>query len=72
MFFKVRIEGNVVKVSENVSTEYFNTRPKSSQIGAHVSRQSTVLSSRDVLSEMNKKLEEVYIDKEVPRPCYWY
>jgi pyridoxamine 5'-phosphate oxidase len=68
---KVRIEGAVEKISEAESTEYFDTRPKSSQIGAHVSRQSTVIASREVLSELNAKLENEYMDKPVPRPLYW-
>ncbi|XP_025418316.1 pyridoxine-5'-phosphate oxidase isoform X2 [Sipha flava] len=67
----VRIEGAVEKISEAESTEYFDTRPKSSQIGAHVSRQSTVIASREVLSELNAKLENEYMDKPVPRPLYW-
>ncbi|XP_027849437.2 pyridoxine/pyridoxamine 5'-phosphate oxidase isoform X2 [Aphis gossypii] len=67
----VRIEGAVEKISESESTEYFDTRPKSSQIGAHVSRQSTVIASRESLSELNKKLEVEYADKRVPRPSYW-
>ncbi|XP_050053984.1 pyridoxine/pyridoxamine 5'-phosphate oxidase isoform X3 [Aphis gossypii] len=68
----VRIEGAVEKISESESTEYFDTRPKSSQIGAHVSRQSTVIASRESLSELNKKLEVEYADKRVPRPSYCF
>ncbi|XP_025199383.1 pyridoxine-5'-phosphate oxidase [Melanaphis sacchari] len=67
----VRIEGAVEKISESESTEYFDTRPKSSQIGAHVSRQSTIIASRESLSELNKKLEIEYSGKRVPRPSYW-
>lgn len=68
----MRIEGIVEKINETKSTEYFDTRPKSSQIGAHVSKQSTVLSGREMLSEKNKKLETEYANKPVPRPYYWY
>ncbi|VVC32921.1 Pyridoxamine 5'-phosphate oxidase,Pyridoxamine 5'-phosphate oxidase, putative,Pyridoxine 5'-phosphate [Cinara cedri] len=67
----VRIEGSVDKLGESESAEYFNTRPKASQIGAHVSRQSTVIAGREVLSELNEKLEAEYADKPVPKPSYW-
>ena len=48
LFFQIRVEGSVRKLSEEESTKYFHSRPKSSQIGACVSRQSTVIASRDV------------------------
>ncbi|XP_022163251.1 pyridoxine-5'-phosphate oxidase isoform X2 [Myzus persicae] len=67
----VRIEGVVEKIDENESTAYFDTRPKSSQIGAHVSRQSTVIDGRKSLSDQNEKLEVEYAEKPVPRPSYW-
>lgn len=59
------------KIDETESTKYFDTRPKSSQIGAHVSRQSTVIESRKSLSEQNEKLEVEYAEKRVPKPSYW-
>ncbi|XP_015372129.1 PREDICTED: pyridoxine-5'-phosphate oxidase isoform X2 [Diuraphis noxia] len=67
----VRIEGAVEKIDETESTKYFDTRPKSSQIGAHVSRQSTVIDSRKSLLEQNEKLEVEFAEKRVPRPSYW-
>jgi len=61
----------VEKIDENESTAYFDTRPKSSQIGAHVSRQSTIIDGRKSLSEQNEKLEVEYSEKPVSRPSYW-
>ena len=46
---KVRIEGSVEKVTEAESDEYFNSRPRPSQIGACVSDQSKPIASRQVL-----------------------
>ena len=68
---QVRIEG-IVKKTDRVSAEqYFHSRPKDSQIGAMVSRQSEVLEHR---SELDKKYEEtakIFMDKEVPLPDSW-
>ena len=47
---QVRIEGTVSKVSEEESCSYFEKRPKPNQVGAVVSRQSQVVSSRQVTS----------------------
>lgn len=45
---QVRIEGSVKRLPEQESEKYFHSRPKSSQIGALVSRQSTVIADREV------------------------
>ncbi|XP_048470526.1 pyridoxine-5'-phosphate oxidase isoform X2 [Rhincodon typus] len=67
----VRIEGHVTKLPVTDSEEYFHSRPKSSQIGAVVSRQSTVIPDREFLRKKNAQLEELYKDREVPMPEYW-
>ncbi|XP_013421887.1 pyridoxine-5'-phosphate oxidase [Lingula anatina] len=69
----VRIEGQVSKLSTEESTEYFHSRPKSSQIGACVSPQSRVVESRQVLDQKNEELEEKYKaeDSVIPKPDYW-
>ena len=53
---QITILGNAMKTSPKESHNYFSTRPRSTRIGAWVSRQSSVVSSRDVLS---KKLIEM-------------
>lgn len=69
----VRIEGEVKRLTEVESNEYFQTRPRSSQIGANVSDQSKVIASRDVLTEKQRQLEERYTDESVPilKPGNW-
>ncbi|XP_074658825.1 pyridoxine-5'-phosphate oxidase-like isoform X2 [Tubulanus polymorphus] len=67
----VRIEGEVEKLSEAESSEYFHSRPQSSQIGAAVSHQSTVIPNREVLQKKNDELTKEYKDKVVPKPDYW-
>lgn len=67
---QVRIEGRVQKVSQDVSEAYFHSRPRGSQLGAWVSKQSQVISGREVLDERLAKLEQRYPDT-VPLPDFW-
>ncbi len=69
---QIRITGDATRVDENISTAYFQSRPKGSQIGAWVSPQSKVIPSRAFLEERVKEIEAEYQDKEVlPRPEHW-
>ena len=68
----VRIEGRVEKVDEAHSTEYFQSRPKKSQIGAWTSPQSQVIPDREFLDQRKEDLEKKYRDSEVlPKPDNW-
>ncbi|XP_028287942.1 pyridoxine-5'-phosphate oxidase isoform X2 [Parambassis ranga] len=68
---QIRIEGVVERIPYQSSCDYFHSRPKSSQIGAVVSRQSTPFPDRNYLRQKNAELEEKYEDTEVPMPDYW-
>lgn len=69
---QVRIEGDVVKVSEVESDDYFQSRPRDSQIGAIASKQSRVMDSYQALRDEVEQVEEKYKDLVViPRPGYW-
>ena len=48
---QVRVEGQVQRTSDAESREYFQTRPRESQIGALASPQSEVISGREVLEQ---------------------
>ncbi len=68
----VRIEGRVEKVDPATSSEYFQSRPKKSQIGAWTSPQSDVIPDRDFLEQRKADLERKYADSEVlPKPEEW-
>lgn len=69
---QVRIEGSVVKAPPEMSTDYFHSRPKKSQVGAWASPQSRVIPDRDFLEKRKKEVEEKYSNKEeLPRPEHW-
>ncbi|XP_072980612.1 pyridoxine/pyridoxamine 5'-phosphate oxidase 1, chloroplastic [Typha angustifolia] len=69
---QVRVEGSVEKVSDEESERYFHSRPRGSQLGAIVSKQSSVLTGRHVLHQAYKELEEKYSEGSlIPKPDYW-
>jgi pyridoxamine 5'-phosphate oxidase len=68
---QVRIEGRVSRISAGESDQYFQTRPRESQIGAIASPQSEVIESREVLEERFRELENDYRDKPIERPPHW-
>jgi pyridoxamine-phosphate oxidase len=68
---QVRIEGKVSKLSIEESEKYFHSRPRASQIGAHVSPQSTVIESRSFLEEKQHKLTQQFENQEIPLPSNW-
>ena len=68
---QVNISGLAEKVSAQESDQYFATRPRGSQIGAWVSDQSCVISSRETLTEAQARVEDQYKGKEIPRPPHW-
>src|SRR4028119_226588 len=65
---QVRIEGNVEKVAESESDEYFYSRPVGSQLGAWASQQSQIIDNREVLEHQLQELEEIYQNQTIPRP----
>jgi len=68
---QVRIEGSVLKVSDQESDEYFHSRPFSSRLGAWTSDQSQVIESREVLELRLQELKTKYENQDVPRPPHW-
>jgi pyridoxamine 5'-phosphate oxidase len=68
---QVRIEGRVERVSDAESDEYFARRPRDSQFGSAVSRQSEVATSRAELEQAMKELRSAVGEGPVPRPPHW-
>jgi pyridoxamine 5'-phosphate oxidase len=68
---QIIIKGKAEKIAENLSDGYFESRPRGSQLGAIVSKQSDVIPDRKYLEIKLSKLEESYKDKEILRPEFW-
>ncbi len=68
---QIRIEGEIKKVSTSISDQYFDARPRASQLGAWASYQSEMLNGRDELTERLLFFENKFKDKPVPRPPHW-
>lgn len=68
---QVIVTGQVEVIDEKASDTYFQERPRGSQIGAHVSMQSSPIASRDVLDNKLTELEQRYHNKPIPRPSNW-
>lgn len=68
---QVKIEGNIEKISKTESLKYFLSRPKGSQIGAWVSHQSQVISSRSLLEQKFDEIRRKFVKGEVPFPDFW-
>ena len=68
---QIIIKGVVEKIPENLSDGYFDSRPDGSKLGALVSNQSEVISSREEIEGRLKELENKYQGKEIQRPSHW-
>ena len=68
---QVIIKGKAGKIAPNLSDGYFESRPRGSQLGAHASRQSNVVSNRKILENQLNRLEEKFENKPIPRPEFW-
>ncbi len=69
-FRQIRIRGLAHKTTPEQSDEYFASRPRGSQVGAWVSRQSEELSSRDELNASYQQFENELGDV-IERPPFW-
>ncbi|CAA6806577.1 MAG: Pyridoxamine 5'-phosphate oxidase (EC [uncultured Campylobacterales bacterium] len=68
---QVEITGVAHKVSQEESSEYFKSRPRGSQLGAWVSKQSSIIKDRSVLENKLKELESKFEGESLPLPFFW-
>lgn len=69
---QIRIEGIASRVDPTVSENYFQSRPRDSQISAWASPQSAIISGREILDERVKKIEAKFEGVEkLPKPNQW-
>ncbi|UKE84193.2 pyridoxamine 5'-phosphate oxidase [Pectobacterium colocasium] len=68
---QVMVLGRVEKLPALEVLKYFHSRPKDSQIGAWVSKQSSRISARGVLESKFLELKQKFQNGEVPLPSFW-
>ena len=68
---QVRIEGIAEKLDEEASTNYFQSRPIESQLGAWASFQSQELNSREELEKRFDDLQAKYLNQAIEKPPRW-
>ncbi len=68
---QIRIEGPVIKLSEEESEMYFVSRPRESQLSAWASEQSSVIPDRQYLEKRYESFKSRFNGMAVQRPPYW-
>lgn len=68
---QIIIQGSAEKISTGDSLKYFLKRPRESQIGAWVSQQSSVITSRKFLEQKFEEMKYKFANHEIPLPSFW-
>ncbi len=68
---QVKIQGRAEKISAAESLKYFTSRPVGSRLGAWVSQQSSVISSRKLLEMKWDEMKRKFAQGDVPLPSFW-
>ena len=68
---QVIIRGFAEKLSDSKSSDYFDSRPRGSKLGAIVSNQSSVIDSKEELVERLFKLDKQYTGINIKKPSHW-
>jgi pyridoxamine 5'-phosphate oxidase len=68
---QVIVQGRAEKISAAESLRYFASRPRESQIGAWVSNQSEVITSRKFLMQKLSEIRGKFHQGEIPLPSFW-
>jgi pyridoxamine 5'-phosphate oxidase len=69
---QIRIEGVASRVDDARSEQYFQSRPRGSQVGAWTSPQSTIIESRKILEDRALEIEKKFEGQDkLPKPKQW-
>jgi pyridoxamine 5'-phosphate oxidase len=68
---QIRVEGRISRLPTDESDDYFDSRPRGSQLGAWASAQSQELTTREKLEEEYRATELRFEGQTVPRPPFW-
>lgn len=71
VYRQVKVSGFADVAPDDVSDEYFASRPRDSQIAAWASPQSRVIAGREALDDAFAATTERFGDGPIPRPPYW-
>lgn len=68
---QVIIKGTAERVSAETSSDYFQSRPEGSRLGAWVSPQSEIIPNREFLEKRQQEYEAEFKDQQIPKPPHW-
>lgn len=68
---QIRVSGRVEKTTREESLAYFHSRPRGSQLGAWVSKQSEVIDARRILEARLAEMTERFAEKPIELPAHW-
>jgi len=68
---QVIICGSAERVSTAETLAYFITRPRGSQLGAWVSAQSSIITTRSLLEQKWEEMKRKFGEGAVPLPSFW-
>ncbi len=68
---QIIITGKAEKITKSESLKYFVSRPHGSQLGAWISQQSSVISSRSILEMKLEQIKNKFKKGQVPLPDFW-
>jgi pyridoxamine 5'-phosphate oxidase len=68
---QVKIVGKAERINAADNIRYFMRRPRDSQIGAWVSQQSSIISSRSILENKFAEMKQKFAHGEIPLPSFW-
>jgi pyridoxamine 5'-phosphate oxidase len=68
---QIRVAGRVERTSREESAAYFHSRPRGSQLGAWVSKQSEVIDARQILDGRLAEMTERFGEGPIELPPHW-
>ncbi len=68
---QVRVEGSAKQMSRELSSSYWLSRPRGSQLSAIASDQSSVIPGREYLLERREMLYKQFQGQDIPCPKHW-
>ena len=68
---QVIVGGMAERLADNENSDYFKSRPISSQLAAWASEQSSPIASREVLEAQFNAVQQRFESGEVPLPEFW-